>query len=95
MIYNEMKYEVEEYFDKYNKNKDILEIKLIDIKEIGDINKIFHGCSSLIYISDLSFLNYKNFQNYESLFQGCSSLEYIPDISDLDMSNIKNIKNLH
>ena len=55
-IYENKEYELTPKFalTNYEKSKDILEIKLIDIKNITNMSYLFHFCESLVDVPDLS-----------------------------------------
>ena len=83
-------YELAEYFNiKDNKNKNILEIKLLQINnEISNISNMFKGCSSLLSISGLEKIDTSKMTDLSSLFEECSLLSSLPDISNWNTSNI-------
>ena len=91
IINNKKEFELSEYFEfKENKelNKNILEIKLIGIKNISNASAMFSGCSSLISLGDISKWNTSKITRMDGMFYGCSSLMSLPDISILDISNV-------
>ena len=45
------------------------------------MNYLFYGCSSLIYLPDISKWNISSVEDMSNLFYGCSSLSFLPDIS--------------
>ena len=54
IIYKNKKYELKEYFEEidnnYNKNYEIIKLKLIGINNISDISEMFYGCIHLTSI---------------------------------------------
>ena len=89
-------YELAEYFNiKDYKNKDILEIKLLQINnEISNISKMFKECSSLLSISGLEKIDTSKVTNMSSLFEGCQLLSSLPDISNWNTSNVTSFNSL-
>ena len=69
MIINKKESELMEEFNINNEK--IIEIKLIKIAIITDMNSMFHGCSSLSNLSDISKWNTNNVINMNSMFHGC------------------------
>ena len=74
-------------------NKNILKIKLIEIKAITDFSHMFgddmnKGCRELISLPDIDNLNTKNVINMSYMFYNCESLKSLKDISKWDTSNI-------
>ena len=90
---NTVKSLLSEYFNKLNTN--ILESKdsyfkdipsLIEISNIckwkpTEANSMFHGCSSLKSVPDISNWNIDNLITIHSMFYNCTKLISIPDIS--------------
>ena len=91
IIYKEKKYELSEYFDIQDNNDKTLEIKLIVIKNITDMEQMFHKCSSLSPLTNLSKLNTSNVTNMSALFNMCESLTSLPDISKWNTSNVNDM----
>ena len=50
---------------------------------------MFVGCSSLIYLSDISKINTNNVTNMDQMFYGCHSLISLPDISKWNTNKVK------
>ena len=59
--------------------------------KLADISLLFYGCSSLVYLPDISNWNTSNIKNMPYIFGGCSSLNSIPDISKWNTNNITKI----
>ena len=89
-IYEGKENELNEHFDlsNYNKSKDILEIKLIGLKNVTDMSHLFDDCKSLIEVPDISHWNTSNITNMNFLFYFCQSLKSLPDISKWDTSKV-------
>ena len=73
-------------------NNEILEIKLIGIKNISNIEKIFCECFLLINIEGLEYLDTSKLLNMSGLFDGCSSLLSLPDISKWNTTNVTDMR---
>ena len=92
--YEDNTYNLSEYIEidqeniKYN---DILEIKLIGIKNITNAYFMFHKCFSLISIPNLSNWKTNNITNMNQMFSNCSSLKSLPDISNWNTSNVSDM----
>jgi len=80
--------EIDQENIKYN---DILEIKLIGIKNITNAYFMFHKCFSLISIPNLSNWKTNNITNMNQMFSNCSSLKSLPDISNWNTSNVSDM----
>ena len=92
--YEDNTYNLSEYIeiDQENiKNNDILEIKLIGIKNITNAYFMFHKCFSLISIPDISNWKTNNITNMNQMFSNCSSLKSLPDISNWNTSNVSDM----
>ena len=68
----------------------ILNFKNLDTKYLKTIFNLFNGCSSLIYLDDISNWNINNINDNGilGLFGECSSLKELPDISKWNINNI-------
>ena len=76
--------------DKSQIKEKIFEIKLIQVKEINDLSKMFDMCSNLLSISDeLNLLDTTNVTDMSCMFSSCSSLKSLPDISNWKTENVK------
>ena len=80
-IYKNKEYDLQEYLNIDNLNKEKIEIKLINIKNITNMNNMFRDCSSLLSLPDISKLNINNITDISYMFYCCSSLSSLPDIS--------------
>jgi len=89
-------YDLSEYFDlsDYDKNKDILTIKLKGINNISNMSYMFNKCLSLDSLSDISYLNMKNVTNISFMFSNCSQLTSLPDISKWNTENINDMNSI-
>ena len=95
IIINNKEQNICEYY-KINKNidKNILKIKLKEIKSITDFSHMFgddmnKGCRELISIQGIdNWHNTINIINISYIFYNCESLKKFPDISKWDTSNI-------
>ena len=76
------------------KEKDTLEIKLIEINTITDMSSIFANCKNLISVPDISEWDFKNVTNITNMFSYCESLITLPDISKWDISQIKSLSGI-
>ena len=74
------------------KNKDILEIILIEIKTINNMSHMFDECQSLLSLPDINKWNTSNIIDMSYMFFGCSSLNNISDISIWNTSKVENMK---
>ena len=83
---------IEKYsFGIFSTKKDVLEIKLKGITNITNMCNMFHGCSSLSSLPDISKWDTSNVTNMSLMFHGCSSLSSLPDISKWNTSNVTNM----
>ena len=82
------------YLNEKQKEKNTLEIKLIENKIITNMSYMFSNCSSLISIKDIYNWNTKNVTNMSYMFSDCSSLLTLPDISKLNTKNVTNMDNI-
>ena len=98
IIYEGRKNQLTEYFGDFkninNSNNNYLQITLEVTKKLDNISYMFHGCSLLSFLPDISNLNISNFSDMSYMFSGCSSLAYLSDISNWDTSNIINMNYL-
>ena len=82
IIINDKIYELNSFYNKENeKENDIVEIKLKQIKDITDISYMFNGCITLIDLPNISKLNTNYVTDMRYLFNHCSELLSLPDIS--------------
>ena len=82
------------YYDKYNKNHDILEIKLKGIKNITNMSHMFDYCKSLLSLPDISKWNTNKVTDMSYIFSNCSSLSSLPDISKWNTSKVTNMNGM-
>ena len=95
-IYDNKEYELSPKFDlkRFDKSKDILEIKLTGIKNITNMSDLFNECNSLSSLTDLSKWNTKNINNMSFIFYNCNNLESLPDISKWNTENVINMSGI-
>ena len=94
IIYDNKTYNLSEYFELENlksKIDNILEIKLKGINNITNSNFMFHKCTSLISLSNVSIWDTNNIIDMSGLFIGCSSLKSLSDISGWKTNNVTNL----
>ena len=91
---NGKEYELHERFNlkNFNKNKEVLEIKLKGIINITNMSCMFYGCSSLLTLSGISKWNTSNVTDMHYMFCGCSLITTIPDISNWNTSKVKDMQ---
>ena len=88
MIINDNSYELSSYYNiKTEKENEILEIKLKQIKDITNASRMFSECSSLIELPDISKLNMNNVTDMSYIFYKCSELSSLTDISKWNTKN--------
>ena len=75
----------------YDKNKNILHIKLKGIDKVINMNSIFKNCSSLLSVSDIHRWNTENIVNMKGVFSNCEILTHLPDISLWNTKNVTDI----
>ena len=94
IIFENKAYEIMEYFDisHFNRNKDILEIKLNIINTITNISYIFNECKSLLSLPNISELYTDNIKDMSYMFSWCTSLKSLPDISKWNTSEVINMR---
>ena len=96
IIFDNKIIELNPFFNLNNKKfmNDILELKLIKIKDVEDISHMFSECSTLLDLPDITKFNIGNIINISCLFYNCSSLESLPDISNWDTKNIRDMSGI-
>ena len=94
IIYEKKKYKLTEYFEFENNGNKLLEIKLFGILNITDLSGMFNGCSSLLSLNNIEFIDTTDTTSMESMFQECSSLKELPDISKWNTKNVKNMNSM-
>ena len=88
-----------EYLNLNKEEKDILEIKLIENRNITNMSYMFNHKIlwsffyryKIISLPDISEWDAKNVTDMSHMFYGCSSLESLPDISKWDTKNVTNM----
>ena len=80
--------------EKQDSQKKYFFIKLINIKNLGNLDFMFWGCNFLYSLPDLEKFNEINLKSIRSLFNGCSKLEKISDISNWNTLNFEDIRYL-
>ena len=87
-------YELCEFFklNENQKEKDSLEIKLIENKSISNMSSMFNGCSSLISL--FSNWDTKKVNDLSFIFSNCNSLKSLPDISKWNTKNVTNFSSM-
>ncbi len=73
------------------KNKNLLEIKLREIKPIINMFGMFYRCKSLVSLPDISKWNTTQVTNMSNMFYICKSLKYLSDISQWNTKNVTNM----
>ena len=63
-------------------------LSLLNTSNITDMSYMFHGCSLLKELPDISKWNTSKVSNMSYIFSGCKSLISIPDISKWKTSNV-------
>ena len=91
IIFEGKEYELQEFFNVKNLNKNILEIHLKGIKKVTNMNDIFDKCSLLLSLPDISEWNTSNIKSMYQIFDSCTSLKSLPDISKWNTSNVTNM----
>ena len=68
--------------------KNILKIKLKEVKTITDMSYMFSNCCTLIDLRDISEWDTSSVTNMNHMFDNCEALLNLPDISKWDTSNV-------
>ena len=91
-IYEDKEYNLATKFDltNFDKSKDILEIKLIGIKNVVNMSELFYLCTYLISIPDISDWDTSNIIDMSYTFACCKSLISFPDLSKWNTRSVKN-----
>ena len=85
----------EEYtLNKKQKEKNTLEVKLIETKPITNMYRLFYYCICLLQVKDFDKWDTKNVTTMRSLFNECPMLKSIPDISKWNTKNVIDMKNM-
>ena len=90
--YKNKEYNLSKQFDlkNFDKSKDILEIKLIGIKNVTNMSQLFHICKNLISIPDIWEWDTSNITDMSYAFSYCKSLISFPDLSKWNTKKVKN-----
>ena len=81
--------------DDKQKEKNKLEIKLIEVLPITNMGYIFSGCySSLESLPDISEWDTQNITNMSHMFYKCNSLKSLPDISKWNTKNVTDMSDM-
>ena len=99
ILINGKEQEICEYYEiKKKPVKDIIVIKLKEIKKITDMSCMFcdigEFCKSLISLPNISKLDTLSITNMSAMFGGCSSLSFIPNISNWNTLNVTDISHM-
>jgi len=82
MIIKDKNYELNSFCNiKNEKQNEILEVKLKQIKIITNISYMFNGCSLLTKLADISKWSTNKITDISFMFTGCSELLSLPEIS--------------
>ena len=80
--------------NREQQKRNLLEIKLLQIKSFTDMSNMFRGCKTLIYLKVISKWDTKNVTDMSDMFSGCKSLKSLPDISKWDTKNVTNMSDM-
>ena len=69
-------------------------LSLLNTSNITDMSYMFHGCSLLKELPDISKWNTSKVSNMSYIFSGCKSLISIPDISKWNTSNVNDMREM-
>ena len=87
IFYNSERYNLTEYISVEKYESELLEIKLVGIKEVKNMEGLFENCTSLISLPDISEWKTDNVINMRCLFYGCISLYSPKDYNINKMPN--------
>ena len=73
IIYENQEYELQEYINIINNEKENIEIKLKGINNITNMSHLFHECESLSSLPDISKWDTSNVTNMRMMFYKCKS----------------------
>ena len=71
--------------------KNILKIKIKEIKKITDMSYMFSNCSTLVNLPNISEWDTSSVTNMKKMFDNCEALSILPDISKWDTSNVTDL----
>ena len=83
--------------NQHHKEKNTLEIKLIESKSITNLSNMFHSeryYSSLKSVRDISDWETKIIFDMSEMFDGCESLKSLPDISKWNTKKVTNMSGM-
>ena len=70
---------------------DKIRVRLTNINKITDMSFIFHDCSSLYSVNDMSKWKTTKIKDMHKIFYGCSQLTSLPDLSFWSTSSVRDI----
>ena len=91
ILYNNMEYELKEYFNEIDKaynNKEEIKIKLKVIYNVTNMSSMFRNCKTLYSLPDISLLNTSNLTNMSYMLYKCNTLSLLHDISKWNTSEV-------
>ena len=91
ILINGKEQELYQYLDTQNLKKKTVEIKLIEIKKITDMSKMFCNCLYLTSLPDIGNWDTSLVTNMSFMFCCCLSLTSFDGISKWNTSNVSNI----
>ena len=93
MIINGKKYDLCPVFNIKNlkERKEVLEVKLKELKPPTDLSYMFFKCTNLLSLSDVSKWNTNNVTTMKGMFQFCTSLIYAPGVAKLNTDNVTDL----
>mgnify|MGYP002624557311 CR=1 FL=1 len=95
--YEGEEFELQDKLEIKNFDKNFIQIKLKNTKNITNMKNMFSGCSSLKYLVGISMINTSRVVNMSGMFYKCPLLEFsekIESISELDISNVTDISGM-
>ena len=93
MIINGNIYELNRFYNiKNEKENEILEVKLKQIKDVTNISYIFSGCSLLTKLADILKWRTNKITDMSFMLEDCSKLLSLPDISKWNTNNVTNMR---
>ena len=88
IIYKDKYYDLQENFPIKNIKSNTLIISLKGIINITDMSNMFHLCTSLIELPDMSKWDTSEITQMADLFNGCENLKSLPDLSKWETSKV-------
>ena len=93
MKINGKNYELNSFYKiKNEKENEIFNIKLKQIKNVTNLSSMFEECFALIELPDISKLDTNKVIDMSYMFSKCINLSSLPDISKWDTKNVTNMK---